>query len=206
MHILAVKVGISHIPGNARQCRKIKIKTRFGFLLFTFLLSKIVLSYRMRLESRILINRTPEQVGKFLGDISNITQWDRGVSGAQQTSLNSEPAGVGFEFETLGYGQTEKKQAQQRMAYRISEVAPDRCTVQLTSSTGNARFFKTAKWEFRISLAPNGTWLTCVADFTLRLAYIFLAPVLYVKKDAIQADLASLKKAVEEKTPLQQPV
>jgi hypothetical protein len=124
----------------------------------------------MRLESKILIHRSPEQVGKYLGDISNISQWDRGVARSQQTSQSSpESPRVEFEFETLGHGETEEKQNRGRMSYRISEIAPDHCTVQLTSTRGNARFFKTAQWDFHVSPAPNGTWLTCAADFTLRL-------------------------------------
>jgi hypothetical protein len=54
----------------------------------------------MYLESKILINRTPEQVGHFLGDISNIAKWDRGVADARHTSTLR---GIGQEFETFGH-------------------------------------------------------------------------------------------------------
>jgi hypothetical protein len=150
----------------------------------------------MRLESTIIIHRRPEEVGRFLSDIANIEKWDRGVGSSRAIS---GPPGVGFEFETLGrsddpFASPEKA----RMAYRIVQVEPDGCTVALTSSDGNARFFKTAQWQFRLSAAPEGSLLTCCADFTLRLRYIFLAPIFYLKRSAIQMDLKTLKQTLEE--------
>ena len=150
----------------------------------------------MRLESTIIIHRRPEEVGRFLSDIANIEKWDRGVGSSR--AISGSP-GVGFEFETLGrsdglFANPEKA----RMAYRIVQVEPDGCTVALTNSAGNARFFKTAQWQFRLSPAPEGSLLTCFADFTFRLRYIFLAPIFYLKRRAIQMDLKALKQTLEE--------
>jgi hypothetical protein len=39
--------------------------------------------------------------------------------------------------------------------------------------------------------------LTCTAVFRLRLGYIFLAPLLYLKRGAIMMDLKLLKSAIE---------
>lgn len=151
----------------------------------------------MYLESKVLIRRTPEQVGRFLGDISNIAKWDRGVSEARPTSPNAP--GVGFEFETLGHADSPNQNPDsKRMAYRIVAAGPEGCTVQLTNTTGNARFFKTAQWHSRLDPAPGGTLLTCAAEFTLRLPYFFLAPILYLKRNAIQMDLQTLKSILEE--------
>ena len=85
------------------------------------------------------------------------------------------------------------------MSYRISEVDPEaaRCIVELTSRTGNARFFKRAAWQFHIAPIDLGSLLTCTALFKLRAGYIFLAPILYLKRKAILLDLTLLKKAVE---------
>jgi hypothetical protein len=69
--------------------------------------------------------------------------------------------------------------------------------LQLTSSTGNARFFKAAQWKFRVEPAPGGTLLTCCADFALRFRYIILAPILYAMKNAIRSDLENLKSVME---------
>ena len=38
----------------------------------------------MRLESTIIIHRTPEEVGLFLSDIANVTKWDRGVGSSRR--------------------------------------------------------------------------------------------------------------------------
>jgi hypothetical protein len=152
----------------------------------------------MHLESGIVIRRQPEQVWSFLANVANIPKWDRGVAGIQRTT--SEPMGVGSEFDTVADpAARDDAQAQGRMSYRIADVDPDQhqCTVQLTSRDGNARFFKTAAWTFRTVAAPGGTLLTCSVDFSLRLRYLLLAPVFYVMKGAIHADLRRLKRVME---------
>ena len=152
----------------------------------------------MHLESSIVIRRQPEQVWSFLANVANIPKWDRGVAGIQRTT--SEPMGVGSEFDTVADpAARDDAQAQGRMSYRIASVDPDqhRCTVQLTSRDGNARFFKTAAWTFRAVAAPDGTLLTCSVDFILRLRYLIFAPVLYAMKGAIHADLRQLKRVIE---------
>jgi carbon monoxide dehydrogenase subunit G len=150
----------------------------------------------MRLESDIIIRRTPEQVWSFLGDVSNVPKWDRGVSGTRQTS--SGAAGVGMEFDTFAHSKaSDDNQAKGQMSYRITEVTHDRCTIQLTSSTGNARYFKTAKWQFHVEPCTEGTRLTCAADFKLRFPYVILAPVFYMMNGAIRADLENLKRVLE---------
>jgi len=68
----------------------------------------------------------------------------------------------------------------------------------LTSADGNARFFKTASWNFRVMPTTGGSLLVCVAEFTLRLRYLFLGPIFYAKKSAIQFDLRGLKQALEQ--------
>jgi hypothetical protein len=148
----------------------------------------------MRLETEIVIDRNPDAVWHYLKSVSNISKWDRGVARTQMTHDNSE-YGVGTEFETFA-----RKEGDNwgRMAYRVAQIEPDSCTVRLTSSDGNARFFKEAAWTFKTKPHQRGTLLTCIADFTLRLPYIFLALVLYIKKDStIGSDLESLKRAIE---------
>ena len=149
----------------------------------------------MRLESKIIIRRAPEEVGRFLSDIANVEKWDRGVGSSR--AISGSP-GVGFEFETLGRSDSSFADPEKaRMAYRIVRAESDNCTVALVSTTGNARFFKTAQWHFRLSPTSEGSLLTCCADFTVRLRYIFLAPILYLKRSALQMDLKSLKRTIE---------
>ncbi len=150
----------------------------------------------MQLAANILIERSPEQVWANLGDPANVAKWDRGVAKVEETS--TAPRGVGFEFDTIAHDRLHLPD-QGRMSYRISEVNPEagRCVVELTSRTGNAQFFKTAAWRFEVQPAGQGTLLTCTAEFALRLRYLFLAPLLYLKKDAILMDLTLLKSAIE---------
>src|SRR5262249_6900207 len=124
--------------------------------------------------------------------------WDRGVARVRQTSEGAP--GLGLAFETLGYGESGIDEVKAgRMSYRITKADPvEGCTVELTNRDGNARFFKNAAWIFRVESAPEGARLICAADFTLRLRYLFLGPILYAKRSAIQFDLESLKKVMEE--------
>src|ERR1700749_1154431 len=151
----------------------------------------------MNLESSVYVKRPPEAVWAYLGDIRNVSKWDRGVAGARQTSSN--PPGVGFEFDTLAYtGPKDSDGNKGKMSYRIAEADPARgCTVQLTSSDGTAQFFKTAEGRFRVEQAAGGAQVFCVAHFKLRFPYIVLAPVFYGMRRAIRSDLQRLKLALE---------
>jgi len=62
-----------------------------------------------------MINRPPEEVWKFLTDLSNLPKWDSGVLEAKQTS--SEPLGVGSTFLTRHRWMT--------YSFRFSEYEPN---------------------------------------------------------------------------------
>ena len=151
----------------------------------------------MRLAANVIIHRPPDQVWDYLGNVSNISAWDRGVAGTQSTS--KAPPGVGFEFDTLAHARGDSANGNWgKMSYRITEADPVRgCTVQLTSSTGNARYFKAAEWRFRVEAAPEGSQVFCAAHFTLHARYMILAPVFLMMKRAIRNDLESLKRVLE---------
>lgn len=136
----------------------------------------------MHLESTIVICRSPEEVGRFLGDVSNISKWDRGVAEARENS--DGPMQVGSEFETLApIHLGGNKSNRGRMGYRIAEVGNDYCKVQLTSTDGNARFFKNAEWIFRTKAAGENTLLTCSVNFVLRARYLALAPIFWMMRE-----------------------
>jgi hypothetical protein len=71
------------------------------------------------------------------------------------------------------------------------------CRVELTSRTGNARFFRAAHWHFRVEDAPQGSRVLFSTEFRLRVRYLLVAPVLYFMKSAIHRDLVSLKSVLE---------
>ena len=150
----------------------------------------------MKMTSSVLIHRTPEEVWRFLGDPANVTLWDRGVGAVEEDP--NQPRGVGYEFDTLADAKF-KLPDQGRMSYRIkmADETAGRCIVELTSRTGNARFFRTAEWQFDVQAAPEGAQLTCSAVFSLRWLYLFLGPLLYINQKAILIDLNLLKSRIE---------
>src|SRR5262249_19852650 len=141
----------------------------------------------MRLSAEVIVRRTPAEVAAFLGDVRNIPFWDRGVA-AVRTAPDAKP-GVGFAFETLGHPGSAVGAEDGRMAYEVSAVGPEGSTVRLTSTSGNARYFRDAAWHSRLDPVPEGTRVSCAAEFTLRLRYLFLAPVLFLMRRAIRDDL-----------------
>lgn len=132
----------------------------------------------MRLESNIIVDRASDEVWRFPGNAANIGKWDRGVAGVESKSS--------LEFDTLAPEGMAAGPDRGRMSYRVADAGENRCTVLLTSSTGNARFFKTAEWRFRTEPASAGTLLAWV-----------VGPLLYAKRGAVQMDLVSLKRALE---------
>ncbi len=152
----------------------------------------------MHLESSVFVHRPPEEIWAYLGDVSNVAAWDRGVSRTESSSAT--PAGVGFEFDTFAHPRGRSGDgAWGKMSYRIAETDPVRgCTVHLTSSDGNARYFKSAEWRFRVEAEPGGSRIFCAAVFSLKLRYLILAPVFITMRKAIRNDLEQLKKAIEK--------
>jgi len=151
----------------------------------------------MHLESSIYVRRSPEAVSAYLGNLSNIAEWDRGVSRAE--ALCAAHPGVGFEFDTIARPRGKSRDGSWgKMSYRITDIDPVRgCTVQLTSTTGNARYFNSAEWRFRVEAEPGGCRVFCAAVFTLKWQYLILAPVLRAMKNAIHTDLEQLKAKLE---------
>ena len=154
-------------------------------------------SYPMRLDTSIHIRRSPQDVSIYLGDVSNVAAWDRGVSRTEASP--DTPTGVGFEFETYAHPRGHSRDgAWGKMSCRISDIDPVRgCTIQLTSTTGNARYFKSAEWRFRVEPEREGSRVFCTALFQLKGRYLVLAPILLSMKRTIRTDLEQLKAKLE---------
>lgn len=153
---------------------------------------------KMKLESNVTIRKDAEHVWSFLEDISNVPKWDRGVAAVRWTSAG--PHGLGSEFDTLPYPRRPGDDGEWgRMSYRVTELdkASRSVVIQLISTTGNARYFKAAAWLTRVDPLPEGSLVFSCVEFTLRIRYTFLAPVLYGSKHAIRTDLESLRQALE---------
>ena len=154
----------------------------------------------MRLESSVMVHRPVAEVWAYMGDFSKIAEWDRGVAATEATS-DARP-GAGFTFDTLAHPLGKNGDGEWgRMSYRIADVDAERgCTVELTSKDGNARYFRSAEWRFRVDPVDDGSKVTCLVQFKLRFRYLFLAPVLLTMKKAIRRDLESLKAKLEQPT------
>jgi uncharacterized protein YndB with AHSA1/START domain len=151
----------------------------------------------MHLEASVHIRRSPQDVWAYLGDVSNIAVWDRGVSRTEASS--STPPGVGFEFDTFAHSRGNSLDGTWgKMSYRIADIDPERgCTIQLISTTGNARYFKSAEWRFRVEAEQDGSRVFCIAAFTLKWQYLLLAPLFLAMKKAIRTDLDQLRAKLE---------
>lgn len=154
----------------------------------------------MQFTSDIVVNKAKDEVWNFLADPQNVTQWDRGVK-AVETNKMTGPPGEGFEFTTVGYDGAAPNHG--RMRYRIGQTRPEACCrVDLVSHDGNARYFESASWSFRIIDQPEtasnkSSRIECVVRFNLRLRYVWLAPILFLMKGAINRDLMALKRVLE---------
>ena len=148
----------------------------------------------MRLESAIVIHRRADEVWKFLTEPANLPKWDHGVASVEFRDPTA-PEGVGYEFTTVGHRGPDLG----RMTYRVSEVDAEArdCRLELTSRTGNARFFQSAGWRMRVEEVPEGSRVLCSAEFRMRRRYWMLAPVLYWMK-AMDRDLVGLKGVLED--------
>jgi len=136
-------------------------------------------------------------VWAYLGKVENIAAWDRGVARAAVTSDAS--AGAALEFDTYARARGDDATgAWGKMSYRVAPAdSSGESRVRLTSSTGNARFFRSAEWRFRVEPVPEGSRVFCTAEFILRRRYFFLAPVLRLMTSAIRRDLRLLKQKLE---------
>ena len=74
---------------------------------------------------------------------------------------------VGAEFTTVGHADTSDGAGTHgRMSYRVAEVGSNYSVVELTSVTGNARFFTRASWRFDLDQIPEGTLVTSYYDWS----------------------------------------
>ncbi len=154
----------------------------------------------MQLASDIVVNKGRDEVWSFLADPQNVTKWDRGVKAVEPRKATA-PLGEGFEFTTVGHDGAAPNHG--RMRYRIGQMDPEAgCRVDLISHDGNARYFECASWSFSVVDQPETasnkrSRIECVVRFNLRLRYVWLVPILFFMKGAINRDLMALKRVLE---------
>jgi hypothetical protein len=187
-----VESGSTHVGFDPCRVRPVEADGLTGRINNIVTIILVLLYYcAMKLESTIFIMKAPQEVWSYLSDVTNVAKWDGGVNLTRP--ISAEEPGIGYEFETFS-----DDRGGGRMAYRIVQADPVHGSiVRLISNTGNARFFKSAQWHFHLKGTPDGTLLTCSAEFELRLRYVFLLPVFRVMRRAVHSDLLCLKKALE---------
>lgn len=154
----------------------------------------------MILETSVFVRRSPQEVRAWLGNVSNVSRWDRAVVGLASAAPRRR---VHIRFANLARSPRSVQPNQpDRMYYTIAEAEPPRGSApQHTGSTG-ARFFRNAEWRFRVEPELHGSRVFCAAHFRLRLRHIFLAPAFPEMKRAIRRDLERLRRALETTRPL----
>ena len=88
-------------------------------------------------------------MGRYLGDVSNVAKWDRGVGEARV--ISDGPMQVGAEFETVGLPGARDGAGMHGMGYRVAEVEGNRSVVELTSRDGKPDFFEELCGSFGLS-------------------------------------------------------
>jgi hypothetical protein len=140
----------------------------------------------MHLESSVVVSQALERVWAFFVDPANLPRWDRSVATVIPTSPST--VGAGATFDTIA-------PSGMRMSYRVTDLVPrQRAEIRLV----NSNMFKEALWTFIFEPLAEGVRINCQVDFTPRLRYSFLTPVLLLTyKDAFRRDLTYLKQALE---------
>jgi hypothetical protein len=83
------------------------------------------------------------------------------------------------------------------MSYRVAEVGPNYSVVELTSATGNARFFTRASWRFRSRPGSGGNARHLHRRFCRPLTVLPASADPVPDATAIAGDLEQLKRAIE---------
>jgi hypothetical protein len=140
----------------------------------------------MHLQSKILVDYNMDQVTSFFYEPTSLAKWDRSV--AQMIPTSSPGMPVGSTFDTIA-------PSGMRMNYEIVEFDTER---SVKIKLNNSKMFKTAIWHFQFTPVGERTEISCGVFVAIRLAYIFLYPVLYFTKSALLRDLQFLKEALNE--------
>ncbi len=144
----------------------------------------------MHLSDSFVVNRSAGEVFRFMMEPQNLARWDRSVAKVVKTS--SAPVGVGTTFDTIGPAAPGTEGL--RTSYEAFRIETNR---RLDVRVTRSNLFRTAVWCIQLEPLGEATRLVCTVDFTLRLRYLPLAPLLLLNKWAITRDLGYLKAEIE---------
>src|SRR5262245_1514717 len=144
----------------------------------------------MHLSDSVVVNRSADDVFRFMTEPQNLARWDRSVAKVVKTS--SGPVDVGTTFDTIGPAAPGTEGL--RTSYEAFRIEVNR---RLDVRVTHSNLFKTAVWRVHLEPLGEATRVVCTVDFTLRLRYLLLAPVLLLNKLAITRGLGYLKAEIE---------
>jgi hypothetical protein len=143
----------------------------------------------MKIESTILVERTPARTWAFLADPHTAPTWDRSV--ARVDVITPGTIGVGTIVLT-----TAPSSARQR--FRIVEFDPSNV---LAFTLLESSVFRTARLRFVLDPVAAGTRVTHEIDFVLRVSTLFFYPIMRLThRKALATDLELLRRAIETRT------
>ena len=140
-----------------------------------------------KFEKRIFINRPVEAVWKFVSNIENMPNWDRGVLEARQTSEG--PMGVGSTVQVVRQFLGRRRIAH----FRVVDVVPNRTVAIQAGGAGI-----TGKVRYTFEPVEGGTRMTSSAEVVLGGWLKLIAPIIrpMLERDG-RDDLANVKRVVE---------
>lgn len=148
----------------------------------------------MKLEGKIFVNKSEEEVWNFFNDINTLAKWDHSVEKVEVTSYDEQNI-VGSTFDTIGPSSHGKPGL--KTSYKIIAVDPGKSVDAMVTYSN---MFKEASWKQSTEETTTGTIITISVTFKLRTRYFFFYPIIYLRKSAIDRDLGFLKEEIEKTT------
>jgi uncharacterized protein YndB with AHSA1/START domain len=141
----------------------------------------------IKIEKNIIINRSVEEVWKFLSNVENMPKWDRGVLEARQTSEGLPGVGSTMQIRRQFFGR------QRIVKIRVSEYVLNR-RIALQGNIGAI----TVQTGFTFEPVEAGTRLTQPSEIEIGGWWKWITPILLsmLNRDGGE-DLANLKRIIE---------
>lgn len=138
----------------------------------------------MRLQLKLQVDYSVEEVTNFFYEPSSLAKWDKSV--VEMIPVSSPGMPFGSTFDTIA-------PSGMRMHYRIIEFDSGK---SVKIALLHSKMFKKAVWRFQFNPLQERTEIICSVCFSLRLPYLFLYPVLYFCRPALLRDLRFFEEAL----------
>ena len=140
----------------------------------------------MKLNSKIKVRQSLEEVNLFFDEPGNLAKWDRSVAKVIVTTTGSIKEG--FTFDTISPSGL-------KMSYRVKEYERGKQSKVLLT---HSKMFRYAMWQMTFCSIDNETEIGMNIDLIPKGAYYFLIPILFFNRKALFTDLTYLQKALDE--------